>query len=360
MTYPNLHSTFTRTAAGDSELASPSNGLSINQRKLLQWSDGQASLADMADRLAAGHTVDTSKVARDIERLQAMGLLAGDGAAAAPAMKGPAPMRQAKSRMPMILAGVGVVVVAGGLLAVFGNSAQAPKPLAVATVDGGSQPTAAPEEDTKVFGVMPNPARWFSPSAPKPAEAPAPQAKDVKDAKDAKRPAPAPMQPAKPQQLAAAAPVTQPAPVPAPLPASQAPAAAPPAATTNALKAAQAVAAPALSTPVPNTQPVQVASAQPILPKPVAPPLAAPNTKPIFSVQPDFPIEAMRARIDSGTVKARMSVDKKGNVQKVDVISARPSSVFNRAVVAALSKWRFQPASTRFTVDTEVDFHAAD
>ncbi len=58
----SLEAVCARTSAGEAELATPSNGLSINQRKLLQWSDGQASLAELADRLAAGHTVDAGKV----------------------------------------------------------------------------------------------------------------------------------------------------------------------------------------------------------------------------------------------------------------------------------------------------------
>ena len=70
-----LDAVFSRTQAGEAELSSPSNGLSLNQRKLLQWSDGQVSVAEMAERLAAGHTVDASKVIRDVERMQSMGLL---------------------------------------------------------------------------------------------------------------------------------------------------------------------------------------------------------------------------------------------------------------------------------------------
>jgi protein TonB len=82
----------------------------------------------------------------------------------------------------------------------------------------------------------------------------------------------------------------------------------------------------------------------------------APNTRPIYREQPDFPAEAARADITSGTVRARMSVDPSGRVVKVEILDARPRKVFDRAVMTALARWKFEPAGTPFTVDTQIDF----
>ncbi|WP_374353211.1 energy transducer TonB [Chitinimonas sp.] len=357
MSFPNLQAIYKRTKAGDGELAAPSNGLSINQRKLLQWSDGETLLSEMAERLAAGHTVDVGRVARDIERLQAMGLLvSADGVSAdrpANAMLGQQFGR--KSRLPLILGGLGVVAVAGGLFALLGKSPAPHSQLVVAgNTNAGAAAPAAEEEEPKLLGVMPNPARWFAPAAPKPAEPVKAETKaDAKQA-DAKQSA---NKPAAPAALAPAAAVPQ---AVAAAPNTQAPQAA----TTTAAPAASTVQPaankPAAPTPAPSAPPV--AASAPAAPTVVAskPAEAAPppNTKPIFSFHPDFPSEAVRNGIESGVVKARMTVDEKGQVVRVEVVDAKPKQVFDKAVVAALSKWRFNPAASRFVVETEIDFRA--
>ncbi|MBV8467227.1 MAG: TonB family protein [Burkholderiales bacterium] len=320
-----LLAAYSRTPAGDTELESPSNGLSINQRKLLQWADGATTVTEMAERLAAGHTVDAGKVIRDIERLVSTGLLASQGGGEGdkrPAMKPAATLPGKQSGVPKWAYAVGgvVVVIVGFIL--FGSRSE---PVAKAPGQQASAEQGQQEEESKVMGVMPNPARWFSPGGPKPTEQPKPQ--------DQKTPTPTPTKPATPTATPVATPAAKPA-----------------APTVAAAPAATPTVAP---TPTPTPTPTQVASAAP-----AAKPAGAPNTKPIFREQPQFPSEAAREGVDSGSVKARMSVDASGHVTKVEILEARPRRVFERSVTAALMKWRYEPAAAPFTVDTEIDFKA--
>lgn len=335
MSSPNLLAVYGRTSAGDGELAAPANGLSINQRKFLQWSDGQASVSSLAERLANGHEVETAKVVRDFERLEALGLISpiGAGVSATNATT----TQTNKSRKPLVFAGVGAVVLVGGLLA-FANHKAAPSVAQQVAANSAQSAELAPEEtEAQIFGVMPNPARWFSPGAkpePKPAE-PKPS-----DAKPAVAPPASNVAAAKP-----AAPVVDAKKPAAPAPAEKLAAPEPAAVNTP----------PAVAESKPTPAPVQVASAAPAA-APARPEPAAPNKKPVYRETPEFPREALREGIESGSVQARLSVNEAGKVTKVEIIEAKPRRVFDRAVIAALSRWRFQPAAAGFTVDTEVAF----
>jgi TonB family protein len=335
MSSPNLLAVYGRTSAGNGELAAPANGLSINQRKFLQWSDGQASVSSLAERLANGHEVETAKVVRDFERLEALGLISpiGAGVSAANATA----IQTNKSRKPLVFAGVGAVVLVGGLLA-FAN--HKPEPTVAQQVAANSAQSAelAPEEtEAQIFGVMPNPARWFSPGAkpePKPAEPKPSEAKPV-----ATLPA---------LNVAAAKPA-------APVVDAKKPAAPAPAEKLAAPEPVAVNTPPAAAESKSSPAPAQVASAAPAA-APTRPEPAAPNKKPVYRETPEFPREALREGIESGSVQARLSVNEAGKVTKVEIIEAKPRRVFDRAVIAALSRWRFQPAAAGFTVDTEVAF----
>jgi Zn-dependent alcohol dehydrogenase len=160
MSFPSLLASYVRTANGDAELASPSNGLSINQRKLLQWCDGKTSVSEMAERLAAGHTVDAGKVARDFERLEALGLVhaseQGGATRAAPAQMSKATSQQ--SKLPIVgLGGVAIAVLAGAyVLMGGGKQALAPEAKKLATASSAPAPV---EQDAGAAagetGVMP-------------------------------------------------------------------------------------------------------------------------------------------------------------------------------------------------------------
>ncbi len=149
-----------------------------------------------------------------------------------------------------------------------------------------------------------------------PAKADAPAAKAAEPVKKAATP----VAPAAPQ-------AAKPAPQPAPPPASAPP---PPARAAPKVELAAAKAPP--------------------------PPAAAPPARLLNRVDPGFPREAIQAGSDRGLVKARMTLDAGGNVTRVDVVEAQPRRHFDRAVVRALSQWKFDEGPGGRVVETEVEF----
>jgi len=91
--------------------------------------------------------------------------------------------------------------------------------------------------------------------------------------------------------------------------------------------------------------------------RPAPAPAPAPAALKLVSrVDPDFPREAVQAGVDQGSVKARMTLDASGNVTRVEIVEASPRRVFDRAVVRALSQWRYSDGAAGRTVDMEVAF----
>lgn len=155
--------------------------------------------------------------------------------------------------------------------------------------------------------------------------------------------------------------------------ASGKPIAAPVAATPAQADRTAATSAPALTAPAPQAAPVQAAPApaqQPVA-QPAPPPVqvaaaqpaarpAAPAPSAAVTVlqreSPEFPREATRAGVDSGSVRARISINSAGEATNVSIVNANPPRVFDRAVQAALLRWKFNPGADGRTYDTEVSF----
>jgi protein TonB len=181
-------------------------------------------------------------------------------------------------------------------------------------------------------------AKLFEKNQPAPAPAPAP-------AVARPEPVAARAEPQRPPEIvktAAAAPVHAPAPVHAAAPAKT-PEAAPP-------KAPE----PAKAEPA-KQEPVRLASAAPTT-IPAQPSTSVLIAKLVSRVDPEFPREAVQAGAEKGNVKARMTLDGNGNVTRVEVVEANPRRLFDRAVVRALSQWRFNDGPSGRTVETEVEF----
>ena len=119
-------------------------------------------------------------------------------------------------------------------------------------------------------------------------------------------------------------------------------------------------AAPAVAAPV--AAPVQTASAASVVasPAPTARPAPAKEVAPALTVisrePPEFPRDAIRAGIESGRVRARLSINAAGGVSEVVIVEARPVRVFNRAVTEALLRWKFNPGTNGRTFETEINF----
>jgi protein TonB len=192
--------------------------------------------------------------------------------------------------------------------------------------DGLKERLARQEAAAKMFE-----SKVLQPPPPKAPEPPPPAAKVV--------------QPATVQTTAApAAPVARAEPAKAEPPKATARAEAPKPAPTPSPQ-------PTPAGPVP-AQRTDLAAARPAAPE------APPVTRLVSRVDPDFPREAAAAGVEQGTVKARMTLDAAGAVTRVEVLDAMPRRVFDRAVVRALSQWRYSEGAAGRTVDMEVAFRS--
>lgn len=112
----------------------------------------------------------------------------------------------------------------------------------------------------------------------------------------------------------------------------------------------------------PKAEPPKVEAAKAEPPKP-APPKAEPKAPPpppvtrlVTRIDPEFPREAMQSGATSGTVKARLTLDAAGNVTQVEVTEATPRRIFDRAVVRALSQWKYNEGAPARYVEVEIAF----
>ncbi len=64
--------------------------------------------------------------------------------------------------------------------------------------------------------------------------------------------------------------------------------------------------------------------------------------QPVRNVQPQYPVEALRAGIE-GTVYVKLWVDKSGNVREAKILKS-DNELFNQSAVEAGLQWRFTPA----------------
>ncbi len=63
---------------------------------------------------------------------------------------------------------------------------------------------------------------------------------------------------------------------------------------------------------------------------------------PIFRVQPEYPVSALRRGVE-GYVDLLFDVTASGKTENIRVIAAEPSGVFERAAIRALKKWKYKP-----------------
>ena len=84
------------------------------------------------------------------------------------------------------------------------------------------------------------------------------------------------------------------------------------------------------------------------------------DPKVIKKVPPEFPREAVQASVNSGTVKAKLSIEADGKVSAVDIVEAQPRKVFDRAVKAALMDWRFEASGEKQTHEVKLVFSNED
>lgn len=66
------------------------------------------------------------------------------------------------------------------------------------------------------------------------------------------------------------------------------------------------------------------------------------NLVPLVRIPPRYPMRAASRRIE-GWVKVEFTITKTGTVKDAEVVDAHPSSIFNRAALQAIVKWKFKP-----------------
>jgi TonB family protein len=345
-----------RTDAGSAELAAPAHGLSLTQRRFLTLLDTSCTV----DQLAARHPAEARKFERDITRLAELGLVACD---VPPPENEPietpmaAPVRLGNPglvrRLPLVLLPLAAALAWAAWHQWAAPTAHSPAHGATAdTVSATAQPqpdrpSANPEpiatrvlksdpaERTRdaVRGQPKGAERRPENPPPNPVDLPVEHRSPLHEDAHASGP-PVPM-PVLPLQLAPlpVAPSASPIPLPAliPMPAVPGPA-------SNAAAAAP---------------PIQVATAAPtgglLRPAPL------PALVPIARESPSFPREAIALGLADGNVRARLTIDAKGNVSSVDIVEASHRA-FTRTVRETLLRWRFEPGTAGRTTSVDVAF----
>ncbi|HJU22819.1 MAG TPA: TonB family protein, partial [Casimicrobiaceae bacterium] len=120
---------------------------------------------------------------------------------------------------------------------------------------------------------------------------------------------------------------------------------------------------PVIANVAPTPPPVPVVIAPPA---PVAPP--APPPKPAIRQgvsctkrdAPPFPREAIRAQVQKGKVEAVLTIDEKGNVADVRIVSSNPPRVFDRVVRDTLADWKCSAEGQKYQAQVEVNFTLKD
>jgi periplasmic protein TonB len=75
---------------------------------------------------------------------------------------------------------------------------------------------------------------------------------------------------------------------------------------------------------------------------------------------PSFPREAIRAHIEKGRVTAILTIDEKGNVSEVRIVSSDPPRIFDRVVRDTLAEWKCVAEGARYQASVEINFTLKD
>ena len=66
------------------------------------------------------------------------------------------------------------------------------------------------------------------------------------------------------------------------------------------------------------------------------------NVIPLVRIPPTYPMRAANRRIE-GWVKVEFTISKEGTVKDAVVVASQPNSIFNRAALKAIKRWKFKP-----------------
>ena len=88
--------------------------------------------------------------------------------------------------------------------------------------------------------------------------------------------------------------------------------------------------------------------------------LAHADAKVLKKVAPEYPSEAVKKNIVSGSVRAKIAIAGDGKVSNVEVVEAEPKRIFDRAAVDALSQWKFEGTGAPQTHEVKLVFKSED
>ena len=88
--------------------------------------------------------------------------------------------------------------------------------------------------------------------------------------------------------------------------------------------------------------------------------LAQADVKVLKKVPPEYPNEAVKKNIISGSVRAKIAIAGDGKVSGVDIVEAEPKRVFDRAAIDALSQWKFEGTGAAQTHEVKLVFKSED
>ena len=66
------------------------------------------------------------------------------------------------------------------------------------------------------------------------------------------------------------------------------------------------------------------------------------NVIPLVRIPPTYPMRAANRRIE-GWVKVEFTITKEGKVKDAVVVASQPGTIFNRAALKAIKRWKFKP-----------------
>ena len=280
-----------------------------------------------------------------------------------PPKPAPAPHKRIR-RNDVLLIVIGVAAVLLMLLVPLAADWIWPSPPTTPRVARVDRPAPPPAPSPAPVPAQPS-AATPTPTPPPPvvAVAPAPAPKETKPAPVAPPPAAAAPEKA-PVPVTPPPKAVAPAPEPAPPPRQEAPVKPPaPAPSASLIPAPSSQPAPAPAPNPPREEPPKPAAVSPppqvaaIAPAPPPAPKARRSLVRVAGDPPVYPRDAIRSGIESGRVVALVTVDERGNVLEITIVTSEPARVFDRAARTALDAWKFKAEGERYQGEVELLFN---
>jgi protein TonB len=70
----------------------------------------------------------------------------------------------------------------------------------------------------------------------------------------------------------------------------------------------------------------------------------------------EFPREAVRAGVETGSARVKLAVDASGNVTDVQIVESSPQRVFDRVIRTSMVLWKFPAGDEKRSYETVVEF----